>query len=123
MEVLIRNAMFRRVQLVAFDRPSQLGDLDGDWGYPVHRWEEALDDLYEEHESIGTDSAARSKDFITIDQSHERDEHSWFVRQIFDDAEGDHDWGIAATVDLDATQESGEVMFHDYRVGPIEDLA
>lgn len=123
MEVLIRNAMFRRVQLVAFDRPSQLGDLDGDWGYPVHRWEEALDDLYEEHESIGTDSAARFKDFITIDQSHERDEHSWFVRQIFDDAEGDHDWGIAATVDLDATQESGEVMFHDYRVGPIEDLA
>lgn len=123
MEVLIRNAMFRRVQLVAFDRPSQLGDLDGDWGYPVHRWEEALDDLYEEHESIGTDSAARSKDFIIIDQSHERDEHSWFVRQIFDDAEGDHDWGIAATVDLDATQESGEVMFHDYRVGPIEDLA
>lgn len=122
MELLIRNAMFRRVQLIAFDKPEQLGDLDGDWGYPVHRWEEALDDLYDAHEAINTDAAARGKEFIVIDRSDERSEHMWRVRQILDDIEGDHDWGIAGTVDLDATQNSGEVVFLTYRVGAIEDL-
>ena len=29
----------------------------------------------------------------------------WAVRQIFDDPAGDHDWGISAVVDLDASDE------------------
>jgi hypothetical protein len=122
MEVLVRNALFHRVQLMAFDKAGQLGDLDGQWGYPVHRWEDALDDLYEAHEEINIDAAARSRDFITIDRSDENSEHVWRVRQILDDVEGEHDWGIAGTVDLDATQDCGEVIFLDYRVGPMETL-
>jgi superfamily II RNA helicase len=122
MEVLIRNAMFRRVQLIAFDKPEQLGELDGDWGYTVHRWEEALDDFYEVHEAVNTDAGARSKEFITMDRSQERGKHIWSVRQLLDDTDGDHDWGIAGVVDLDATQDSGEVTFTDYQVGPIEEL-
>jgi superfamily II RNA helicase len=122
MEVLVRNALFHRVQLMAFDKAGQLGDLDGQWGYPVHRWEDALDDLYEAHEEINIDAAARSRDFINIDRSDENSEHVWRVRQILDDVEGEHDWGIAGTVDLDATQDCGEVIFLDYRVGPMETL-
>jgi len=36
--------------------------------------------------------------------------------------EGERDWGIAGIVDLDATQESGQVVFKEYRAGPIEEL-
>ena len=32
------------------------------------------------------------------------------VRQIFDDPAGDHDWGITAEVDLDASDEAGTAV-------------
>ena len=38
------------------------------------------------------------------------------------DAEGDRDFGLSADVDLDATQEEGEAMLKDLRVGFIEEL-
>lgn len=115
--VLVRNALFRRVQLMDLDDPQTLGALDADWRYGVHEWEDTLDDFYDQHEYINTDMKARSGEFIIIDDSHEKDEHTWIVRQIIDDAEGDHDWAITGVVDLDATQESGEVIFHEYHVG------
>ena len=36
------------------------------------------------------------------------------MRQIIDDSAGDHDWAITGTIDLAATQSSGEVVFFDY---------
>lgn len=120
--VLVRNAMFQRVELVANDRPERLAELDSDWGYGLLAWQDTLDDLYEAHDEIRTDAQARSADYFSIDQQGESRNHTWKVRQIFDDVEGDHDWGIAGIVDLDATQESGQVVFGGYRVGPIEEL-
>lgn len=120
--VLVRNAMFQRVELVANDRPERLAELDSDWGYGLRAWQDTLDDLYEAHDEIRTDAQARSTDYFSIDQQRESRNHTWKVRQIFDDVEGDHDWGIAGIVDLDATQESGQVVFGGYRVGPIEEL-
>lgn len=115
--VLVRNAMFRRVQLMDLDRPEELGTLDKDWGYGVHEWEDALDDYYDEHEYVNVDAEARSPKLFMLDDTHERDEHTWKVRQIIDDSDGDHDWAITGVVDLDATQNGGEVVFFDYSVG------
>ena len=115
--VLVRNAMFRRVQLMDLDRPEELGALDKDWGYGVHEWEDALDDYYDEHEYVNVDAEARSPKLFMLDDTHERDEHTWKVRQIVDDSDGDHDWAITGVVDLDATQNGGEVVFFDYSVG------
>ena len=115
--VLVRNAMFRRVQLMDLDRPEELGALDKDWGYGVHEWEDVLDDYYDEHEYVNVDAEARSPKLFMLDDTHERDEHTWKVRQIIDDSDGDHDWAIAGVVDLDATQNGGEVVFFDYSVG------
>ncbi len=120
--VLVRNAMFQRVELVANDRPERLAELDSDWGYGLRAWQDTLDDLYEAHDEIRTGAQARSTDYFSIDQQGESRNHTWKVRQIFDDVEGDHDWGIAGIVDLDATQESGQVVFGGYRAGPIEEL-
>ncbi len=115
--VLVRNAMFRRVQLMDLDRPDELGALDKNWGYGVHEWEDTLDGYYDAHEYINTDAAARSPELFILDDTHERNEHTWKVRQIIDDTDGDHDWAIEGVIDLEATQNSGEVVFVDYYVG------
>ncbi len=121
--VLVRNALFARIRLAAADRADRLGELDGEWGFGARLWREALDAYYSEHEDVLLDANARSSKFFVLDESPEKSEHTWLVRQIFCDPEGDCDFAIAARVDLDATQEQGEVVFSRYRVGFAEDLA
>ena len=120
--LLVRNALFARVRLAARGRAAELGELDADWGYGTRAWQQALDGLFEAHEEILTDADARSAAYFTIDESDEASRHVWHVMQTFHDADGDRDFGIRADVDLDATQESGEVVFSRYRVGAFEDL-
>ncbi|MBR3234519.1 MAG: DUF3516 domain-containing protein, partial [Atopobiaceae bacterium] len=120
--VLVRNALFRRVRLAAEERTEELGELDGEWGWRAARWRAALDAYFDQHEDILLDGDARSMDYLDIDEKDEKADHVWHVRQTFRDPEGDRDFGIAADVDLDETQELGEVVFRDYRVGFAEDL-
>lgn len=120
--LLVRNALFARVRLAARGRAAELGELDADWGYGTRAWQQALDGLFEAHEEILTDADARSTAYFTIDESDEASRHVWRVTQTFHDADGDRDFGIRADVDLDATQESGEVVFSRYRVGAFEEL-
>ena len=54
-----------------------------------------------------------------LDDSLEKNEHSWKVRQIIDDSDGDHNWAITGIVDLDSTQDTGEVVFFDYSVSHV----
>ena len=42
----------------------------------------------------------------------------WEVRQIFDDPAGDHDWGLTALVDLDASDATGAVVVQVLDLGP-----
>ena len=120
--VLVRNALFRRVRLAAADKVEELADVDMEWGFGVRKWQEALDAFYEAHEEILLDADARSSAYLVIDEADERANHVWHVRQIFHDADGDSDFSIAADVDLDATQDAGEVVFSNYRVGFTEDI-
>ena len=120
--LLVRNALFRRVTLAACDHADQLGDLDADFGMTEARWQRALDAYHKEHEEILTDGDARSTAMFSIDESDEQTAHVWHVHQIFADESADHDFGIMADLDLDATQEEGEAVFKNYRVGFIEDL-
>ena len=41
------------------------------------------------------------------------------MRQVFDDPDGDHDWGISADVDLAASDEAGEPVVTVTAVGPL----
>ena len=120
--LLVRNALIRRVTLAARDHYDQLGELDADFGMTATRWERVLDAYYEQHEEILTDADARSSAMLAIDEADEQTAHVWHVHQIFADEDGDHDFGIMADLDLDATQEEGEAVFKNYRVGFIEDL-
>ena len=59
---------------------------------------------------------------FSIDASDEKTAHVWHVYQLFAAEDGAHDFGLMGDVDLDATQDGGEVIFKNYRVGFIEDL-
>ncbi|GGC88743.1 helicase [Tersicoccus solisilvae] len=104
--VMVRNALFRRVELFAAEREEELGELDGDAGWDADRWGTVMDDYFDEHEELGTGPRARGPQLLLIEQAPGR----WRVRQIFDDPAGDHDWGISADVDLAASDEAGAAV-------------
>ncbi|WP_210503700.1 DEAD/DEAH box helicase [Nocardioides xinjiangensis] len=127
--VMLRNAMWARVEAVARD------DLDGlvrleraaaDRTDPPRRvvvgrsvWDAALEDYYAEHDTVLTDADARGPDLLVVGEERTgeavgaedgttarlRD-----VRQTLHDPEGHHDWVIEAVVDCDATDEAGELV-------------
>ena len=112
--VLVRNALFRRVTLVALRRYDQLGDLDGADGWRSRDWESALEEYFEEYGEIGTGPDARGPAMLMVTEGP----REWTVRQIFDDPAGDHDWGISAVVDLAASDEEGTAVIRVSAVGP-----
>ncbi|QWT17245.1 DUF3516 domain-containing protein [Collinsella sp. zg1085] len=120
--LLVRNALFHRIQLAARQDVEQLGTLDEAWGFGHHRWKRVLASFFAEHEELLVDADAKSYQFFHIDESLENSEHIWRVQQVFHDSEGDHDFSIMADIDIDATQSSDGVVFSNYRVGVIEDL-
>lgn len=120
--LLVRNALFARVRLIATSDANALGELDEGWGWRAPRWRQAIEAFYDAHDEVLLDGDARSWDFLTIDDTDEGTEHVWHVRQMLKDADGDRDFGIAADVDLDATQEEGEAIFKNYRVGFAEEV-
>jgi hypothetical protein len=117
--VLVRNEMFRRVQLAALDAFEELGILDAPRGFSAGAWADGLDEYYGEHDSIGTDADARSAAMLIIEEGPE----TWTVRQIFADPAGDHDWGISATVDLAESAELGVAVVTVTAVGRLDAFA
>ena len=120
--LLVRNALWRRVRLIAAHDIQQLGKIDYDWGWDERRWRDALDAFFKAHDHVVLDADAHSTKFFEIDTSEETSKHLWHVRQTVDDYEGDRDFGIWADVLLDATQDLGAAVFDHYRAGFIEDL-
>ncbi|MGV9544685.1 DEAD/DEAH box helicase [Nocardia beijingensis] len=105
--VMVRNAMFRRVELAALRRWDELAGLG-----PGPDWAEALADYYAEYERIGTGPDARGPQLFQV----ERRPGFWHVRQVLDDPAGDHGWSIDAVVDLAESDAAGEVVFDDVTV-------
>ena len=91
-------------------------------GFGARKWKAVLDEFYEVHEDVRIDADARSGDYLEINEADELLDRVWHVRQTFADTDGDRDFAIYADVDLDATQEQGEVVFTNYRAGSIEVL-
>ncbi|WP_062079158.1 DEAD/DEAH box helicase [Demequina globuliformis] len=142
---LVRNALFRRVELAAREDYAGLGALDGGSGWGPDAWREALDPLFEAQgdDAIRTGADARSAALLTfvepggasggasVDRADAGaqaalaatpdaavPEGTWLVRQVIDDLDGDHDWAIIATVDLEGSDEAGAPVINVLAVGP-----
>jgi hypothetical protein len=113
--VLVRNALFRRVELAALEQYDELGELDADSGWDAAAWRAAMDAYFDEYEDIGIGPDARGPALLSFTEGA----GVWTVRQTFDDPNGDRDWGITATVDLAASDEAGEAAIHVVSVGPV----
>jgi hypothetical protein len=114
--VMIRNAMWRRVDLVARDdlgaltslEETDAGRLDPPREVVMTRgaWDAAIEEYFAEHDTVGTDSDARGPDLFVLERTGRR----WPVRQTLADPAGHHDWVIEAEVDVDASDELGELV-------------
>ena len=113
--VLVRNALFRRVELAARRQFWDLGELYGDSGWDADAWVAALEPYFAEHGTLQTGANARGPAMLLIDVQPDR----WVVRQIFDDPAGDHDWGISAEVDLRASDDQGVAVVTVSDVGQL----
>ncbi|MCU1420455.1 MAG: hypothetical protein JWN36_106 [Microbacteriaceae bacterium] len=112
---LVRNELFRRVQLAALEDYEALGELDAAAGFDADRWADAMDAYFDAHNALGTGADARGPAMLVIDRAP----GEWTVRQIFDDPAGDHDWGISATVSLVESDEAGVAVVRVTSVGMV----
>ncbi|WP_433656380.1 DEAD/DEAH box helicase [Nocardia sp. CA-128927] len=105
--VMIRNTMFRRVELASLRRWDLLADMG-----TGPDWETELAPYFEEYQRIGIGQDARGPQLFQI----ERRPGFWQVRQVLDDPAGDHGWSIVGVVDLAESDAAGEVVFDEITV-------
>ncbi|MEH3131270.1 MAG: DUF3516 domain-containing protein [Mycolicibacterium neoaurum] len=110
---MVRNALFRRVELFARRRWAELGELDAGSGWNVERWADAGADYFDEHDDVGIGPDARGPAMVIIDRQPGR----WEVRQILDDPAREHDWAMVAEIDLAASDEEGAAVVRLISVG------
>ena len=112
--VMIRNAMFRRVQLFGAEKDRELGALDGEAGFDADAWADALDDYFDVYEDLDDGPDARGPQYLIIDKKNPR---QWKLRQIIADPENNKDFAFTATVDLDASDHAGEPVVTMMHIG------
>jgi hypothetical protein len=113
--VMVRNELFRRVQLAARSDWAALGELDSSSGFGADEWADAMDTYWDEHDRLGIGPDARGPSMLLITETPTE----WRVRQIFDDPAGDHDFGISATIDLAESDDAGEAVVRITDVGMV----
>jgi superfamily II RNA helicase len=114
--VMVRNELFRRVQLAARSDWIALAELDATSGFDAGAWAAAMDAYWDEHDRLGIGPDARGPAMLLVTETPTE----WRVRQIFDDPAGDHDFGISATVDLAESDEAGTAVVRVTSVGMVQ---
>lgn len=126
-KVMVRNAMWRRVDLVARDDLDGLMRLERDAADRLDpprsvvmgrsSWDEAIEGYYAQHDTVLTDADARGPELLRVEAAvgvpagaEEGEARLWRVTQTVADPAGDRDWVIEAVADLDASDEAGELV-------------
>lgn len=110
--IMVRNYLFRIVQLFAFEKEDRLEEML-DYLEDIPDFGAALDDYFDEYDDMETGPEARGKEFFRLGDTSGR---AWEARQIIKDPAGDHGYQLVATVDLDASDEAGEVRLSSLRI-------
>lgn len=109
-KVMVRNAMFKRVELASRRRWDALAGL-GD-GLEAQDWADLLELYFEEYDEIGTGPDARGPQLFTVVEEKDL----WRVRQTLADPEGDHGWALLGEVNLAESDAAGEVVFDEFEI-------
>ena len=112
LRVMVRQSMFRRIELLSLGRFAALAALDG--GLSQDEWAAATAGYRAEYDDLGTGPQARGPAFFRVAEEDGR----WVVSQILEDPDGDRDWRITAELDLAATDEAGELVLVTTGFGP-----
>jgi hypothetical protein len=123
---MVRNAAWRRVELVAEDSWEALGELEAQVAAlpepaiePLMSrsdWDDALEAYYDEHGHVVLDADARGPSMLLVEPlpgersaiTDGRPGRVWRVVQTILDPEGDKDWVVETECDLDASDLVGE---------------
>ena len=106
-KIMVRNAFFRLLELFAYEKEDQLADML-DYLDPESRvdWGAAMDDYFDEYADLDLGPDARGPEYFSVDGEAGR---MWSVTQIIKDPDGDNAFQLHGVVDLDASDEAGEV--------------
>lgn len=116
-KVMVRNAVFRWVQLLAGGEEEDMVELtaappprDSDSkGWTVDQMYDVIQPYWDTHDEIVVTHEARSPDLFELEDSDEEGEF-WKVTQKIMDPAGDLDWVIEGEVDLAASTEEGRAV-------------
>ena len=108
--VLVRNAMFRRVELVSRRDWAGLEALGA--GPDAQGWADAFEPYFAEYGTVGMGPNARGPQLFSVHAAAS----TWTVRQILDDPAGDHGWALVGSVDVGESDEAGEIVFDSVEV-------
>ena len=105
--IMVRNFFFRLTELFAYEKEDQLATML-DYLDPADSvdWPAAMDDYFDEYDDLDLGADARGPDYFRLGDTTTR---MWRVTQIIKDPEGDNAFQLHGVVDLDASDEAGEV--------------
>ena len=105
--IMVRNYFFRLTELFALEKEDDLAEML-DYLDPADTvdWPAAMDDYFDEYTDMDTGPDARGPEYFRIPDQTGR---QWPVVQIFKDPDGDNAFQLHGVVDLDASDEAGEV--------------
>ena len=114
--VMVRNYFFRLVELFAFEKEDQLAEMlaylddpDSDAeaaGPAAPDWPAEMDDYFDEYDDVVLDADARGPEYFRIESESGR---QWPVVQVLKDPAGEKSFQLHGVVDLDASDQAGEV--------------
>ena len=112
--IMVRNYFFRLVELFAYEKEDQLAAML-DYLDPDARvdWPGAMDDYFDEYADVDLGPDARGPEYFRIADTSGR---AWPVTQIIKDPDGDNAFQLRGVVDLDASDEAGEVQLSSLEI-------
>jgi superfamily II RNA helicase len=104
--VMVRNELFRWVELLARGAYDELAEREGSGEWTGERLAAAMAPYWAEHDAVGIGPQARSAALLTVTESPD----AWGATQVLDDPAGDHDWVLRVSVPLERSDEEGRAV-------------
>ncbi len=111
--IMIQNAAFYRVELLAKKDFEALTEGETQGGFGPRRWQSVIEEYFGEYDSAEISQNARSAKLCVVTEGETR----WLVDQTVSDPEGNYDFRIEAEIDLAESDLLGYPAWRTRRAG------